>query len=1239
MKRGKKFLLYISSITFCCLFLFFVTNNKVDAIDDSAFAFSCIDKNKIGDDKSCDAETIEFYYRLDSITVDDGEISGLSELIIPSTHTITIDNGENPDIELTGNVEEIASNVIISSSPLTLETLTLPNKLRIINDSALTNIESLIELEIPTSMEYIGTTIFADNASITNIYLNEYEYDSFEYIEIASGAFDNANLTRIICGDHDVYKFFFSDEDSSLKGSKKLVAEVTYTYYTSENETLLQQTGTKKYYLGEGQIIDEVFDPIIISGMRFMGWYVKISGTYQKIAAGGPTYYIIETTNYDVYPKFELTPLDFSISAKDSTGANVLNSIKYDGSSTLVHLEPINITHTLMSNSDFNTSVKWVREFTDGSAVEVSNEDDIYLSAVQQSGKYNAIITYSYVYDGVTYSAETSKTRDITITKAPLYVNIDNVTKVYGTYIQDSDISYSITGLLGADVIDSNSVRYTYSKTGRINVGSYVNDIKVSIDSIKESGSEKIYNYDFIYSYGTYIVTPKLIDVYYTKELILTYGDDIAVYSDPYVFNDVYGNLQDQVVITFAKEAGSDVGEYKIKGVKAISDENYLPRYVDNLTTGKVVIKPKKVEIHMEIDSYVYDGSQKDINMYYYDINNVKTDAIFEVRQGANVVDDVVNSGDYVAVATSLGSSNYAFTSITGNKISFTIEKAIPVVDYSAYQRYTYNGNKIYPFVRINNSEQEPIYSCLIGGRQGDYCINAGIYDVVVNYKESANYKAHTLPSIRLDISRYVINVSPKSFTFYYGEDVVASEEITINGETVIAKYTMSATKGSEVGNYNITNVTIKNLNSSTDHVNYVGSLVLTDGVGKVKIVSRPATIVYYNYTDLVYNGKERVVGAYLVDNLSSQVVSEVDVEVVCDEGIIKDAKTYHLRAYFNDPHYSSVNTNLLTFNIAKATYDVSNIKFEDKKFKLDFNKHSIHVEGNLPEGVSVNYTIDGEEGNSTSSAFSHKVVASFIIDEQNYLPIDNLEATIYIDMTWVFVTIVLTLMTIAIAFALAYMYVRYRREHPKKIKFKIKNLVQEDLEAKRVATSVKDVLGDEEVEHEIIESEDDIVEENAKLQSFIDRIYAADSELKYYYSEVKNELLSYAGITHTVDRKYEVFNHGTRQIAKLSICNGVLKLYVNLDPDKYDKKLYNHRDMSKIDCHARTPLRIDVNTVETLRHAKVFIRILRKKENLKAQTSFVKIDYEKFYTLKENFIPRIFKKITVGNKKKSKKE
>jgi predicted transport protein len=250
------------------------------------------------------------------------------------------------------------------------------------------------------------------------------------------------------------------------------------------------------------------------------------------------------------------------------------------------------------------------------------------------------------------------------------------------------------------------------------------------------------------------------------------------------------------------------------------------------------------------------------------------------------------------------------------------------------------------------------------------------------------------------------------------------------------------------------------------------------------------------------------------------------------------------------------------------------------------------------------------------------------------------MQAVIRIDMSWLIIVIISIIVAAGVGVCIAFLYASYRRDHPRKIKLKIKTVIQEDLAAKRVATSVKEVLGDEEEKKKldeeiaILESEDDLDDDAVDTMTFIERIYAANSELKYYYSEVKNELLSYEGITHTIDRKFEIFYHGTRQVAKLSICNGILRLYVNLDPQKYDKRQYNQRDMSKFECHEKTPLRINVNSLETLRHAKVFIRIIRKKEKLEAVTGFVRIDYEKFYTLKENFIPKIFKNVFIKNQK-----
>lgn len=1220
MKRGTKLLFYISSVAFCCFFMLFIGTNLVNA--ETTFTYTCVDKDT---ETECNADSVNFYYAVSGIGVDDTTIV---DITIPATY--------NDPTYGEGSVEQILSNVITSTDSLSLDSITLPNSLVTINDNAFNNVASIKNVTIPTSVMYIGSSIF-NNATVDNIYLNHYQDSDFYFVEIDGNAFmyDGSYIVdKIVCGSHSIYNYYATHEESTLKEAP-IVAFVTYNYYSYENENAMDILDTKTYYIGKNQFINYVPEELSVSGLTFNGWYLKQGDRYTKIELLQEVTYALETTTYNVYPKFSLNELTFNINATDADGKSV-TSQKYNGKDNLIKLSTENVSHELiaMSDSNFSYSIEW----KNGEDTITSNEGVIYLSEVKDSGTYTCIVNYSYVYQGTTYTASAQGEKTISITEAPLYVIVEDVAKTYGEYLVDTDIKYNVNGLLENDTLTN--IVYEYPNTGNIFAGSYANEIKVEVTSVLDDGEEKIDNYNLIYSYGTYIVNTKSLNVYYTETKEFSYGSEIVI-SGLYKHT-AYGMYDNTITVYFSKEAGIDVGEYEIEGVKDISDDNYVTNFDSSLTTGKVIITPKKVATYVDVDSKVYTGEVKKLDVYYIDVNDMKVNLNYSISSGSDLVNEIVDSGSYVINIDSLGSNNYDFVDSSYRRIGVSISKATPVVRYELFQKFTYSGSKIKPLITIDNNEQtEVTYTCMLGSLSDDNnCINSGIYNVVVTYSESKNYERFVSSPIELTISRKIINISPSKFNFYYGENIDTSEKLTIDGEEVLLQYSTNATSTSSIGNYNITGVIIKNTANGADHSNYIGALLFADGENKVEIRKRPMKIVFYNYDGLVYNGKERVVGAYAVDNLSNKVIDDIDVSVACDEGIIKDAKTYHLRAYFESDIYESVNSNLLVFSIAKATYDISNITFKDAKFTLDFKDHWITIDGALPEGVEVKYTIDGEEGNSTSSAFSHTVVASFIVDSQNYLEIESLQASIYIDMSWVFVTFAIVFVLAGIAVCLVLLYWKYRREHPKKIKLKIKNLVKEDLEAKRVATSVKEVLGDEQVESEQIENEDDIIEDASALDSFIDRIYAADSELKYYYSEVKNELLSYEGITHSVDRKYEVFHHGTRQIAKLSICNNILRLYVNLDPDKYDKKQYNHRDMSDFECHAKTPLRIDVNTTESLRHAKVFIRILRKKENLKAVSSFVRIDYEKFYTLKENVFPRLFKKMfSIDDKKKEDKD
>ena len=57
-------------------------------------------------------------------------------------------------------------------------------------------------------------------------------------------------------------------------------------------------------------------------------------------------------------------------------------------------------------------------------------------------------------------------------------------------------------------------------------------------------------------------------------------------------------------------------------------------------------------------------------------------------------------------------------------------------------------------------------------------------------------------------------------------------------------------------------------------------------------------------------------------------------------------------------------------------TYDLENIKFEDKTVYYDGEVHSLKITGELPEGVSVSY-----ENNDHAQIGEYEVIANFIGD------------------------------------------------------------------------------------------------------------------------------------------------------------------------------------------------------------------------------------------------------------------
>ena len=421
-------------MAFCCLMMLFFVSAEVDA----SSTFTCIDKET---GNVCDGDSYETYYRLDKISVD----SSVTTLELPSTYN---------DV----NVEEIASDVIESSQALNLDTLILPANLEKINDNAFSNIDSLKELTIPTSVSYIGASIFKDGANVKHIYLNHYTFsDISKNMYISEEAFSNISLEKIISNKYDSFEFYAFNEASTLK-NLPVVTTVVYKYYSYQNEELTSILDTKTYYIGKEQKVDEIPNDLTVEGLIFLGWHLKkINGDYHKVEQNGLTYYEGNTKEYSVYPHFRLNELSFAISSVNADN-NPVTTARYNGRENLLKLSVGNLKHDLIDETTGETVLKnealvW-NKIVSGSANKISNNEYIYLDSVFDSGIYECEVKYSYTYQGQVYYVSDTATITISITKAPLYVIVEDVTKTFGTYLTESDIEYTVKGLLWQDKVN-----------------------------------------------------------------------------------------------------------------------------------------------------------------------------------------------------------------------------------------------------------------------------------------------------------------------------------------------------------------------------------------------------------------------------------------------------------------------------------------------------------------------------------------------------------------------------------------------------------------------------------------------------------------------------------------------------------------------------------------------------------------------------------------------------------------
>ena len=135
--------------------------------------------------------------------------------------------------------------------------------------------------------------------------------------------------------------------------------------------------------------------------------------------------------------------------------------------------------------------------------------------------------------------------------------------------------------------------------------------------------------------------------------------------------------------------------------------------------------------------------------------------------------------------------------------------------------------------------------------------------------------------------------------------------------------------------------------------------------------------------------------------------------------------------------------------------------------------------------------------------------------------------------------------------------------------------------------------------------------------RSFTARVIQAPDFLKAYYSEIKNELMSYNLVKSRISWKHDAFNRGRLQLAKVVVRGKSLCLYLALDPNAYEVEKYHQIDQGNKNAYAKVPMMIRVKSDLGLRKAKFLISEMMENYEIERGDS-EDLDYASWYAYRD---------------------
>ena len=131
--------------------------------------------------------------------------------------------------------------------------------------------------------------------------------------------------------------------------------------------------------------------------------------------------------------------------------------------------------------------------------------------------------------------------------------------------------------------------------------------------------------------------------------------------------------------------------------------------------------------------------------------------------------------------------------------------------------------------------------------------------------------------------------------------------------------------------------------------------------------------------------------------------------------------------------------------------------------------------------------------------------------------------------------------------------------------------------------------------------------------RSFTSNLIQSNPQVKHYYNELKNHILSYKGVKSRVSWRLETYKKGRIQLFKMKIRGKTICLYCALDPEKYDRAKFFH-EKSEAKVFASVPMMVRIKSDRGLKRAKGLIDDVMQRFSIPPIDNAPVLDYAKDY-------------------------